>query len=127
MISITVVGNAGRDPEMRYLESGKQVANFSIAAKTSRGETEWFNVQIWGKQAEIAGNYVKKGTLVAVTGSLKTEKWTDKKTGEEKTKPVITVNELRLLGAKPGNGEGKPSKPSARQNDSDTEEDDIPF
>lgn len=125
MISITVVGNAGRDPEVRYLENGKQVANFSIGARASKDETEWFNVQIWGKQAEIAANYVKKGSTVAVSGSLKTEKWTDRKTGEEKSKLVINVNDLRLLGGKGGGG-GKVQKPSPRQ-DEDFDEDEVPF
>lgn len=128
MISITLVGNAGRDPEVRYFEDGKSVANVNIACRASNGETEWFNLSIWGKQAQVAADYIRKGTLFAVTGSLATEKWTDKKTGEEKSKLKVNVTDLRLLGGKSGEskGQGKAqSKSSKRQEEED--EDDIPF
>jgi single-strand DNA-binding protein len=127
MISITLVGNAGRDPEVRYFESGKSVANINIACRGNNGETEWFNLSIWGKQAQIAADYIKKGTLFAVTGSLATEKWTDKKTGEEKSQLKVNVADLRLLGGKSGEGktQGKAQSKSSKRYEED--EDDIPF
>ena len=80
--SVTLVGRAGRDPEVRYFESGNVVANLTMAVNR-RGRSEepdWFNLEIWGKQAQVAADYVKKGSLIGVTGSFKLDKWMDKKT-----------------------------------------------
>jgi single-strand DNA-binding protein len=100
--SITLVGRAGRDPEMRYYESGTCVANLTLAVnRRSREEDpDWFNLEIWGKQAQVAADCVKKGSLIGIIGSLRIEKWTDKVTGEKRTKPVIKVDRLELLGSK---------------------------
>jgi single-strand DNA-binding protein len=128
MISITLVGNAGKDPEVRYNENGSSVANLTIGCRGYKGETEWFSLSIWGKQAQVAADYVRKGGLIAVTGTVITDKWTDKKTGEEKSRMKVNVSDLRLLGGKPGEGktQGKAqSKSSKRQEEED--EDDIPF
>ena len=100
--SITLVGRAGRDPEVRYFESGSVVANLTIAVNR-RGrdeEPDWFNLEIWGKQAQVAADYVKKGSLLGIAGSFKLDKWTDRNTGEERSKPVIRVDRLELLGSK---------------------------
>ena len=113
MNTITLVGRAGRDPEARYFENGTMVANFSLAVN-GRGrdaETEWFNLQVWGKQAQVAADYVRKGGLVGVTGYVKTDKWTDKNTGEQKQKMVVNVERLTLLGSKKDNE----SRPAAEQ------------
>jgi single-strand DNA-binding protein len=97
-----LVGRAGRDPEVRYLETGSVVANLTLAVRGQArdAEPEWFNLEIWGKQAEVAGNYVRKGSLIGVVGSLKTDNWTDRNTGEPKTKKTLKVDRLELLGSK---------------------------
>jgi single-strand DNA-binding protein len=100
--SITLVGRAGRDPEIKYLESGNCVANLTLAVnRRSRDEEpDWFNLEIWGKQAQVAADYVRKGSLLGIIGSVRIEKWTDKTTGEQRSKPVIRVDRLELLGSK---------------------------
>ena len=100
--SITLVGRAGRDPEVRYFESGSVVANLTLAVnRRSRDEEpDWFNLEIWGKQAQVAADYVRKGSLLGIIGSFKLDRWTDRATGEERSKPVIRVDRLELLGSK---------------------------
>ena len=97
-----LVGRVGRDPEVRYFESGSMVANLSIAVnRNSRDdEPDWFNLEIWGKQAQVAADYVRKGSLLGIIGSFKIERWADRATGEERSKPVIRVDRLDLLGSK---------------------------
>ena len=100
--SINLVGRAGRDPEVRYFESGSIVANFTIAVnrRSKNDDPDWFNLEIWGKQAQVAADYVKKGSLIGINGSFKLDQWKDKSTGEDKSKPVIRVDRLELLGSK---------------------------
>lgn len=108
MNSITLVGRAGRDPEARYFESGTMVANVNLAVK-GRGrdaETVWLPLEIWGKTAQVAVDYVRKGSLIGVTGSVKMEKWTDRTTGQERSKMVVAVDRLDLLGSKRDSEEG---------------------
>ena len=108
--SITLVGRAGRDPEVRYFESGSVVANLTLAVnrRSREEEPDWFNLEIWGKQAQVAADYVRKGSLLGIIGSFKLDRWTDRSTGEERSKPVIRVDRLELLGSK-RDGEGGPS------------------
>ena len=105
--SITLVGRAGRDPEVRYFESGSVVANLTLAVnrRSRDDEPDWFNLEIWGKQAQVAADYIRKGALVGIIGSFKLDRWTDRASGEERTKPVIRVDRLELLGSK-RDGEG---------------------
>ena len=100
--TINLVGRAGREPDVRYFESGSIVANFTIAVnRRSRDEEpDWFNLEIWGKQAQIAADYVKKGSLNGITGSFKIDSWKDKNTGEDRYKPVVRVDRLNLLGSR---------------------------
>ena len=99
---VSLVGRAGRDPEARYFESGSMVSNLSLAVnRNSRDDApDWFNLEIWGKQAQTAADYVRKGSLLGITGSFKVELWTDRSTGEERSKPVIRVDRLDLLGSR---------------------------
>ena len=101
---IIVAGNLGRDPEMRYFESGRVKTTFSLAVNrpTKERETDWFDIEIWGRQAEIAGEYVRKGSLIGVEGRLDFNKWTDDQ-GEKQERPVIKGTNLRLLGSKRDN------------------------
>ena len=100
--SVTLVGRAGRDPEVRYFESGTVVANLTMAVnrRNRDDEPDWFNLEIWGKQAQIAADYVKKGSLIGITGSFKLDSWKDRNTGEDRNKPVVRVDRLELLGSK---------------------------
>ena len=100
--SVTLVGRAGRDPEVRYFESGTVVANLTMAVKRRNrdDEPDWFNLEIWGKQAQVAADYVKKGSLIGITGSFKLDSWKDRNTGEDRSKPVVRVDRLELLGSK---------------------------
>ena len=102
MNTITLIGRAGRDPEVRYFESGSMVANLSLAVNAFKRDEDpdWFNLTIWGKQAQVAADYVRKGQQIAVTGRMTTEKWTDKGTGEERSKPIVVVDRIELLGSK---------------------------
>lgn len=99
---VNLVGRAGGDPEVRYFESGSVKCNLTLAVNrpTSRDDKpDWFNLEIWGKTAEIAANYVKKGSLIGIQGAIKIEQYTDRN-GYDRSKPVVRVNRLDLLGSK---------------------------
>ena len=103
--TVVLVGRAGQDPEMRYFESGKVKTTFSIAVSrwSKNGETtDWFNIELWDKQAEVAGQYVKKGSLVALDGRLSIDKWAQDGSNRERT--IIRGSNLRLLGSKKDQG-----------------------
>ena len=104
MNSVVVVGRAGQDAEIKYFESGKIRTTFSLAvnrwdSKTSSEVTDWFNIEVWDKQAEFAGEYIKKGRQVVVDGRISISKWTDQ-AGEERERFLIIANNVRLLGSK---------------------------
>ena len=109
---VILVGNLGRDPEVRYLPSGDPVANITIATSSRyKGkdgnqveETEWHRVTFFGKLAEIVGQYLKKGRPVYIEGRLKTRKYTDKD-GVEKYATDIIANEMQMLGSREGQGD----------------------
>ncbi len=102
---VNLVGRAGRDPEVKYFESGSVKCNFTLAVSRIRkdDQPDWFDLEIWGKTAEVAANYVKKGSLIGIQGSLKIETWSDRATGANRSKPVIRVEKLDLLGSKRDN------------------------
>ncbi|MBK1689973.1 single-stranded DNA-binding protein [Rubrivivax gelatinosus] len=111
---VILVGNLGRDPEVRYAPSGSAICNVTIATsrqwkdKTSgerQEETEWHRVVFYDRLAEIAGEYLKKGRPVYVEGRLKTRKWTDKDGVEKYTTEIIAM-EMQLLGGREGGGGG---------------------
>ena len=123
--SITLVGHAGRDPEVRFFESGTVVAHFTLAVNKPSNkkdeEPDWFNVEIWGKQAQVAADYVRKGSLIGVVGRMTTEQWTDRNTGEERSKPLVKAERLALLGSKAGNAQpagGTAAAPTPAQSSS---------
>lgn len=104
--AVTLVGRVGGDPDVKYFESGSVVCNLTLAVnRLSRNndQPDWFNLEIWGKTAEVAANYVRKGSLIGVSGSLKFEYWKDRSTGADRSKPVIRVERLELLGSKRDN------------------------
>ena len=112
---IVLVGRAGRDPEMRYFESGKVVTTFSLAVNRpmKEAQTDWFDIEIWGKQAEIAGEYVKKGSLIGVEGRIRWDSWNHKDTGEPITRPMVIADNIRLLGSKKDSNAGAVPQPQA--------------
>ena len=100
---VNLVGRAGSEPEIRYFDSGNVLCELPLAVnrRTSRSDKpDWFKLKIWGKTAEIAGNYVHKGSLIGVKGSLVIETWEDRNTGKQRSSPVIRVDRLDLLGSK---------------------------
>ena len=103
---VTLVGRVGGDPDVKYFESGSVVCNLTLAVKRRSkrdDQPDWFNLEIWGKTAEIAANYVRKGSLIGVSGSLKFDHWQDRSTGASRSKPVIRVDNLDLLGSRRDN------------------------
>ncbi len=114
--SISLVGHAGRDPELRFFESGSAVANLTLAVNKASGKSEedpdWFNLEIWGKQAQVAADYVRKGSLIGVVGRMTSEQWTDRSTGERRSKPLVKVERLVLLGSRADNPAGQSPAPA---------------
>ena len=129
---VIIVGNVGKDPESRNLPSGDQVCNITVATSDkykdkTTGEpkeiTEWHRVAFFGKLAEIASKYLKKGSQVYVEGSLRTRKWTDAN-GQEKYATEIKADTLQMLGGK--QSDSAPSQVPAQQSNTITD-DEIPF
>jgi single-strand DNA-binding protein len=110
---VNIVGRVGRDAEIRDVK-GDAVAEFTLAVERpygnkdkSQGPVEppdWINVTVWGKKAYVAEQYVKKGGLVGIMGSLKIDRWPDKSTGADRVKAVISANRMDLLGGKSSGG-----------------------
>jgi single-strand DNA-binding protein len=150
---VILVGNLGRDPETRYMPDGAAITNASVATSfqwndkasgEKKEETEWHRVVFRGKLAEIAGEYLKKGSQVYVEGRLRTRKWQDKE-GHDKYTTEIVADRMQMLGSRSGAGEprgepradappmeskGADSKPAAAKKPAgkfDDLEDDIPF
>lgn len=98
--SVVLVGRVGQDPEVRYFDSGKVKTVLSIAVSrwTKDGDkTDWFRIELWDKKAEVAGEYAKKGALVAIDGRLALNKW-QAPSGESREYYYIRANDIRLLG-----------------------------
>ena len=110
---VILVGRLGRDPETRFTGGGQAVANFSVATdetyKDRNGErqkrTEWHKIVVWGKQAEIAQQYLKKGSLVFIEGRIQSREWQDKE-GQKRTSFEIVANNFRMLGGRGDGGSG---------------------
>ncbi len=109
---VTLIGNLGADPDVRYLDGGTVVAQFNVATTekfTNRNgekveQTEWFRVELWNEQAKIAEKYLKKGNPVYIEGRLRTETWTDKE-GKERFSLRVRASTMQLLGS-PGDRDG---------------------
>jgi len=110
---VILVGRLGRDPETRYTGGGQAVANFSVATdesyKDKAGErqkrTEWHKIVVWGKQAEIAQQYLKKGSLIFIEGRIQSREWQDKE-GQKRTSFEIVASNFRMLGGRGDGGGG---------------------
>jgi len=110
-----IVGNLGRDPEVRYTANGSAVANVTIATSESwkdkqSGErqerTEWHRVVFFGRLAEIAEEYLKKGSQVYIEGSIRTQKWQDKESGQDRYTTEIVARDMQMLGSRGGEASG---------------------
>jgi single-strand DNA-binding protein len=140
---VILVGNLGRDPELRYTQSGQAVANFTLATterfSTRDGDrqerTEWHRIVAWGRTAELCAQYLSKGRSVYIEGRLQTREWEDKE-GQKRRTTEITAQTVQFLGGGRGGGGGGggPSGPAGggfddgpSGNDSGPPQDDIPF
>ena len=138
---VILVGNLGADPEMRYLPSGEAVANIRIATtdtwKDKDGNkqeaTEWHRVSFFGRQAEVCGQYLKKGSQVYIEGRIRTRKWQDKE-GQERYTTEIEANEMQMLGGKPAGDSAQSQQKPQQRNAQGAQgggmadmDDDIPF
>lgn len=144
---VVLLGNCTRDPEVKYTPKGTAVAELGLAINRyytteggeKREETTFVDVTFWGRQAEIAGEYVKKGRPVMIEGRLQLDTWDDKQTGQKRSKLKVVGENLQLLGSRGDSGSGeeggggrpasRPSRPAASQPQpaEAPEEDDIPF
>jgi len=146
---VILVGNLGRDPEIKYTASGGAIANLTVATSETwndkqTGEkvekTEWHRVVAFQRLAEIMGEYLKKGSQVYIEGKLQTRKWQDQN-GQDRYTTEIVASDMQMLGGRPGDAVGQPQaggggfrKPASQQQepaqpayDSDFADDDIPF
>ncbi|MBV8659561.1 MAG: single-stranded DNA-binding protein [Burkholderiales bacterium] len=112
---VLLIGNLGRDPEVRYMPNGEAVANFSIATTDSwkdknsgqkQEKTEWHNIVMYRRLAEIAGQYLKKGSQIYIEGRLQTRKWQDKQSGQDRYTTEIIADQMQMLGGRGGMGAG---------------------
>ena len=138
---VTIIGNLGADPEVRYMPSGGAVTNISVATSESwkdktSGETqertEWHRIVFFNRLAEIAGEYLKKGSKIFIEGSLRTRKWQDN-SGQDRYTTEIVAKEMQMLDSKGGSSDfsssNKPesTSPPTNQSNLDDFDDDIPF
>src|SRR5213076_1473953 len=143
---VILLGNLTRDPEVRYTPKGTAVAELGMAVNRvytaengeKREDTTFVDVTLWGRTAEIAGEYLKKGRPVLIEGRLQLDTWDDKQSGQKRSKLKVVGEGLQLIGSRPGGGGGggneegsaaprsnKPAPPKAVPSDPD--EDEIPF
>ena len=95
---VDIFGNVGQDVDVKYFDSGKNKAGLTLAVRRTKDVPDWFSIELWGDVAKVAEKYVAKGSSVGVTGCLKFDSWTDKETGEVRSKPVIAGRKIHLGG-----------------------------
>jgi single-strand DNA-binding protein len=141
MNRVTLIGRLGKDPEVRFTPGGKAVGNFTIATsekwKDKDGKknekTEWHNIVVWEKTAELCGEYLSKGRQVAIEGKLQTREWKDKEGGKRFTTEIV-ASHVEFLGSKEDGG-GSKTKPEPQEKSAEEEsgdlnnqpDEDIPF
>ena len=126
---VILVGRLGRDPETRFTSGGQAVANFSLATDSSykdrNGErqkrTEWHRIVLWGKLAELAQQYLKKGSQVYLEGRIQSREWEDKRDGQKKTSVEIVVSEMKFLGGRADGAAAGAGAPRGHSNDAEFE------
>lgn len=132
---VILIGQLGQDPECKYLPSGGAVTNISVATSESwkdknsgqmQQRTEWHRIVFFNKLAEIAAEYLRKGSKVYIEGSLRTRKWTDKD-GSDRYTTEIVANELQMLDSRSGDSEAQQAPQSSASQATDSFEDDLPW
>jgi len=127
MNNVSFTGNAGRDPEVRYFESGTSVANFTVAIYTGKDKPPvWVPVSAWGKSCEIAADRVRKGVRVGVEGRLHMEEWTDRNSGEKRSKLCVVANRVEVFDRSESSGGGSGYASSGGYG-GDPSDEEIPF
>ncbi len=136
---VILIGNVGRDPEIRRLDNNRVVANFSLATKESYRDkagirqelTEWHTIEMWDELALTAEKYVNKGKLIYLEGKIRTNTWTDKESGLERSTKIIRCNVMTFLNAGSGSASkeasGQMPKDNSSSNNEQVDEDDLPF
>ena len=143
---VILLGNLTRDPEVRYTPKGTAVTELGMAVNRvytaengeKREETTFVDVTLWGRTAEIAGEYLKKGRPVLIEGRLQLDTWDDKQSGQKRSKLKVIGEGLQLLGGRPGGGSGgdeeggsrsssRPAPPPKAAAPSESDDDEIPF
>ncbi|HUJ13699.1 MAG TPA: single-stranded DNA-binding protein [Thermoanaerobaculia bacterium] len=135
---VILVGRLGKDPEIRSTPNGSSVAKFTVATDErytdKNGEkqerTEWHNITAWGKLAEICGQYLRKGKLVYIEGSIRTDSWDDKESGQKRYRTEIVANTMKMLDRKGDDNSGGSYAGARKSSGTATqveEEDDVPF
>jgi single-strand DNA-binding protein len=118
---VILIGNLGKDPEIKYTSGGQAVTNLRVATSRSwtdkasgqrKEETEWHRIEVWGKQAETCSQYLTKGRQVYVEGRIKTDKYQDKQTGQERYSTKIVAEDVRFIGSGGGAARGAPQRPA---------------
>ena len=136
---VTLIGHLGRDPEMRYTNSGTAVCNFSLATteryQDRNGQrqerTEWHNIVVWSKLAEICNQYLSKGRLIFIEGRLQTREWDDRDGNKRRTTEIV-ANDMKMLGGPGQNagastGDNRQTSEASGSMDAGITDDDIPF
>jgi single-strand DNA-binding protein len=116
---VILIGNLGRDPEVRSTPSGQPVASFTLATSRrwrdkggqKQEQTEWHQIVVWGKQAEIAGQYLTKGKQIYLEGRLQTRSWDDRQSGEKRYRTEVICENFQMLGSRGGGGGGGDFEP----------------
>lgn len=139
---VIIVGNLGNDPDCRYTQGGAAITNISVATSDTwkdkqtgqaQERTEWHRVVFFNRLAEIAGEYLKKGSKVYIEGSLRTRKWQDKQTGQDRYTTEIVAEEMQMLDSIGSNGTPEPQRQQPQYSapppppEMDSFDDDIPF
>ncbi len=112
---VILLGNLGRDPEVRSTPSGQSVANFTMATSrkwkdrdgNKQEQTEWHQIVVWGRQAEIAGQYLNKGKRIYLEGRIQTRSWDDQQSGEKRYRTEVICENFQMLGGGSGGGGGR--------------------
>jgi single-strand DNA-binding protein len=131
---VILIGNLGRDPELRYTKDGRAVANFTLATSdrwrdkegASQERTEWHRIVVWDKQAENCAQYLQKGRSVYIEGRLQTREWEDREGQKRQTTEIVAAN-VTFLGNRPGGGRGPAEAAEGAPAPSAGNGDDIPF